>query len=232
MKIVTIVESMLQVVKMAPVSRCLNDKNITEVIVNTGLQDNKDGNICADKSKTSKIDYYLNVVSNLQGEQTALMLEKIEELLFNEKPALVVVCGSSNSALAGALAASKMQIAIAHIGSGVRSYNRLLPEEINSVVVDKVSTLLFCSDENSVDNLKKEGIVDSKSGNNPDSHENEHFYTVKNVGEVLFDTVLSGLKIAGEKPNMHDKPELINNETRGDGNATGKIADHLIEFLR
>jgi len=232
MKIVTIVENMLQLVKMAPISRCLHNKNITEVIVNTGLQDDKDGNIGADKSKTSKIDYYLNVVSNLQGEQTALMLEKIEEILFNEKPALMVVCGSSNSALAGALAASKMQIAIAHIGSGVRSYNRLLPEEINSVVVDKVSTFLFCPDESSVDNLKKEGIVDCESGNNQDSHENEHFYTVKNVGDVLSDTVLSDLEITGEKPNIPDKPELINNETRGDGNTAGKIADHLIEFLR
>jgi len=123
------------------------------------------------------------------------MIEKLEEVMINEKPDWVLVYGDTNSTLAGAIAASKLGIKIAHVEAGLRSYNRQMPEEINRVVADALSTVLFCPTYAAVDNLQKEGIL------------NGDLKAVFNVGDVMYDTVLNFLSKAYEKAG---KKELKN----------------------
>lgn len=128
----------------------------------------------------------LGVGSATQGEQTGRMLEGVERVLLKEKPSLVVVYGDTNSTLAGALASSKLNIPVAHVEAGLRSYNKKMPEEINRVVTDHLSTLLFCPSENAVKNLEKEGIREG----------------VYNTGDVMYDSFLYYRRVAKKKSSM------------------------------
>ncbi len=128
-------------------------------LIHTGQHyDYKMDKIFFDELAIPKPDYYLGIGSASQAKQTGRLLEKIEEILLKEKPALVVVYGDTNSTLAGALVAAKLNIPVAHIEAGMRSYNRQMPEEINRIITDHISSLLFCPTLESVKNLKKEGI--------------------------------------------------------------------------
>ena len=169
MKIVTIIGARPQFIKAAAVSRAISRYNdqtsnsehrtLNEVIIHTGQH--YDEGMSAVFFRELKIPeplYNIGIGSGPHGQQTGRMIEAIEKLLMTEKPDLVLVYGDTNSTLAGALAAAKLHIPVAHVEAGLRSFNRRMPEEINRVMTDHLSTLLFCPSQVAVDNLAAEGI--------------------------------------------------------------------------
>jgi UDP-N-acetylglucosamine 2-epimerase len=195
MKIVTIIGARPQFIKAASVSRAIKEfnrgqsrasKRIQEVLVHTGQHyDYLMDRVFFEELGLPKCDYHLGVGSGSHGKQTGMMLEQIEAVLQKEKPALVMVYGDTNSTLAGALAAVKLHVPVAHVEAGLRSYDRAMPEEINRLLTDHVSKWLFCPTDEAVENLAKEGIRNRSQGR-----------WVKNVGDVMHDSILYYLKIA------------------------------------
>ena len=160
LKILTVVGARPQFIKASPVSHALIEAGIEEVIVNTGQHyDFNMAELFFRELEIPEAKYNLEVGSGGHGEQTGEMLKKLEPVIEKEHPDWVLVYGDTNSTLAGALAASKLQIPIGHIEAGLRSYNRKMPEEMNRVVTDHISTLLFCPSVVSKENLKREGIT-------------------------------------------------------------------------
>lgn len=159
-KIVTILGARPQFVKAAVLSRVIAKYNsIEEVIVHTGQH--YDSNMSAVFFAEMEIPtpkYNLNINGVGHGAMTGQMLEKIEQVLLDEKPDGVVVYGDTNSTLAGALAAQKLQIKVIHIEAGLRSYNMEMPEEVNRILTDRISSLLLCPTDSAIQNLKKEGF--------------------------------------------------------------------------
>ena len=172
MKILTVIGTRPQFIKASPVSHALISVGIEEVIVNTGQHyDVNMSELFFKELEIPAAKYNLKVGSSTHGEQTGEMLKKIEPVVEKEKPELVLVYGDTNSTLAGSLAASKLHIPIGHVEAGLRSFNRRMPEEINRVLTDHISTLLFCPSDISKENLKKEGITNG----------------VHVVGDVMYD---------------------------------------------
>jgi len=133
-------------------------KNIQEVIVHTGQHfDANMSDIFFDEMKIPKPHYNLDINGLGHGAMTGQMLEKIEEVLLKEKPDWVMVYGDTNSTIAGALAASKLHIKVAHIEAGLRSFNMNMPEEVNRILTDRISNILFCPTQSAIDNLEREG---------------------------------------------------------------------------
>lgn len=158
-KIVTIIGARPQFIKAAVVSRKLNEFNINEVIVHTGQHfDTNMSRIFFDEMEIPNPDYNLDIHSLSHGAMTGRMLEAIEKILISEKPTLVLVYGDTNSTLAGALAAQKLHIPVAHVEAGLRSYNLAMPEEVNRILTDRISTFLFCPTDKAITNLKNEGF--------------------------------------------------------------------------
>jgi UDP-GlcNAc3NAcA epimerase len=174
MKVVSIVGARPQFIKAAPVSRTFSQTEHTEILVHTGQHyDPSLSAVFFDELGIPTPNYNLGVGSNSHGAQTSAMLEKIEQVLFKEKPDWTLVYGDTNSTLAGALAAAKVNIPVAHVEAGLRSYNRRMPEEINRVITDHISDLLLCPSDTAAENLKKEGI-----------HRNVHV-----VGDVMYEAL-------------------------------------------
>lgn len=179
MKIVTVIGARPQFIKAAVVSRAIAaHKDIKEVIVHTGQHfDTNMSDIFFEEMCIPKPDYNLNVNGLGHGAMTGQMLEKIEAVLLQEKPDWVLVYGDTNSTIAGALAAKKLHIKVAHVEAGLRSFNMDMPEEINRILTDRISDILFCPTETAVNNLKKEG------------YENINCRIIRN-GDVMQDAAL------------------------------------------
>jgi UDP-N-acetylglucosamine 2-epimerase len=179
-KVVSIVGARPQFIKAAAVSRALR-VTADEILVHTGQHyDRGMSQVFFEELDIPRPDVNLGVGSGSHGWQTGEMLGRIEDVLLKEKPQWALVYGDTNSTLAGALAAAKLQVPIAHVEAGLRSFNRAMPEEINRVVADQLSDLLLCPSETAVQNLSAEGI-----------HQGVHL-----VGDVMHDAVLNNLGVA------------------------------------
>lgn len=169
MKIVTILGARPQFIKAGSVSReIIRQRNagadITEVIVHTGQHyDANMSDVFFEEMQIPKPDYFLGIGGKTHGAMTGQMIEKIEEILLEVKPDWVMVYGDTNSTLAGAIAASKLHIKIAHIEAGLRSFNMAMPEEVNRILTDRISSVLFCPTQTAVENLNNEGINNWKT---------------------------------------------------------------------
>ena len=166
MKIITILGARPQFIKAGSVSREIFQQRklgakIEEIIIHTGQHyDTNMSNIFFEEMQIPKPNYFLGIGDKTHGAMTGNMIEKIEEILIKEKPDWVMVYGDTNSTLAGAIAASKLHIRIAHVEAGLRSFNMRMPEEINRILTDRVSSILLCPTDAAIKNLKKEGFDD------------------------------------------------------------------------
>jgi UDP-N-acetylglucosamine 2-epimerase len=219
--IADIVGARPQFIKLAPVLKAIEKHNqeghepkIHEVLIHTGQHyDYEMSGVFFEELGLKSPDYNLGVGSGLHGYQTGEMLKRIEEVVLKEKPDVAIVYGDTNSTLAGALAAAKLHIPVAHIEAGLRSYNRLMAEEYNRVLTDHISDFLFCPTETAVKNLRKEGfenIVNSgklipKNYRLPD---NQEVPAVINTGDVMYDSVLLYRQLAEEKSRILSKLSL------------------------
>lgn len=160
MKIITVLGARPQFIKAGSVSREIAKYNeLNEVIIHTGQHyDANMSDIFFDEMHIPRPKYHLSISGKNHGAMTGQMMEKIEEIVLIEKPDLIMVYGDTNSTLAGALVASKLHIKLAHIEAGLRSFNMQMPEEINRILTDRVSNLLFCPTINAVQNLRNEGF--------------------------------------------------------------------------
>lgn len=192
LKIVTVVGARPQFVKAAPLSRTLRRRH-QEILIHTGQHyDPLLSEVFFRELQLPEPDYHLGAGSGTHGGQTAKMLKGIEEVLLREKPELALVYGDTNSTMAGALAAAKLSMPIVHVEAGLRSFNREMPEEINRVVADHLSSLLFCPTDEAVANLKREGIEKG----------------VYQVGDIMYDAVLAYLPLAMEKSSALEQLSL------------------------
>ena len=220
-KVILIVGNRPQFIKLAPLSMELKkNKKISEVIIHTGQHyENEMSDIFFSELNITKPKYFLNVKAKHHGAMTARIIDGVEKALLIEKPELVFVFGDTNSTLGGALAASKLSIPIAHVESGLRSYNNKMPEEINRIVTDRISDFLFCPTSNAVNNLKKEGI----------------FKNVYNVGDLMFEINLyiqklnkERKKVVGEK--YSDQPFILLSIHRQESTSSLKKFLQLLEY--
>ncbi|OIQ36771.1 MAG: UDP-N-acetylglucosamine 2-epimerase [Crocinitomix sp. MedPE-SWsnd] len=186
MKIITIIGARPQIIKAAAISRAIRNNHadkIQEVIVHTGQHyDENMSKVFFEELQIPRPDYNLAVGSGSHGKQTAKMLDGIEEIIMKEKPQALLVYGDTNSTVAGGLAASKLHIPLVHIEAGLRSYNKAMPEEINRITCDHMSTLLFSPTSQGSENLAKEGFDLNNSA--PYSIDNPKVY---HCGDIMFD---------------------------------------------
>ncbi len=189
MKLLTVIGARPQIIKAAALSRAIKNSFanvIEEIIVHTGQHyDANMSKVFFEELEIPKENHNLNVGSGSHAYQTAEIINRLEKILLYEKPDAVVLYGDTNSTLAGALAASKMHIPVVHIEAGMRSFNKKMPEEINRICCDHVSTLLFSPTETGVKNLLKEGF--KKNATPPISIDNPKVY---HSGDVMFDNSL------------------------------------------
>lgn len=183
-RILSVVGNRPQFVKSAPLSLALREGGLEEIVLHTGQHyDSELSAVFFDELELSPPRYRLDAGSGTHGEQTGRMLPGIEAALVEEQPDVVLVYGDTNSTLAGALAAGKLLLPVAHVEAGLRSFDRTMPEELNRMLVDRISSLLFCPTEVAVRNLTAEGITDG----------------VHVVGDVMYDATLRLLPVARER---------------------------------
>lgn len=185
--ILTVVGARPQFIKAAPVSAAMARAGLREILVHTGQHfDPQMSDVFFDELGLRPPDHHLQINSLGHGAMTGRMLEALERVMLEERPAKVLIYGDTNSTLAGALAAAKLNIPVAHVEAGLRSFNRRMPEEVNRVLADHVSTLLFCPTQTAVANLNAEGILRG----------------VHLVGDVMYDATIAAVKRASERSNV------------------------------
>jgi UDP-GlcNAc3NAcA epimerase len=192
-RIVTIVGARPQFIKAAPVSAALAVAEFEEIIVHTGQHfDAAMSDVFFEELGIKQPSHHLNINSLGHGAMTGRMIEALETILVQESPDLVVVFGDTNSTLAGAVAAAKLHIPVAHVEAGLRSFNRRMPEEINRVLTDHASDLLLCPTATAVENLRQEGMTKG----------------VLLVGDVMFDATLQAIKQSRARSRILDTLSL------------------------
>ncbi len=205
--LVTIIGARPQIIKAAALSRAIKthySQSIREIIVHTGQHyDENMSQVFFNELGIPAPDYNLNTGSGSHGKQTAAMISGIEEILLNEKPNGIVLYGDTNSTLAGAIAASKIHVPIVHIEAGLRSFNKAMPEEVNRIMCDHVSTLLFSPTKTGFDNLQNEGF--KLNNEKPYSADNPKIY---HSGDVMYDNSLYFSDVAEQKTDILQKHQL------------------------
>ncbi len=200
-KIVIVIGARPQYIKASAICRAIRSDfkdSVQQVIINTGQHyDENMSTVFIDELELPFIKYVFNVGSGEHGLQTSRMMLKIEKVLLQEKPDYVMVFGDTNTTLAGALAASKQGIKLIHIEAGLRSFNKDMPEEINRILCDHVSTLLFTPTLKGIENLLREGFkTNTKPPYNINNPELVH------CGDIMYDNTLYFSKLAGKKSNI------------------------------
>ncbi len=179
-----------EIIKLAPVIRAFEKRGVRPLLIHTGQHyDYEMSRVFLEELELDGIDYHLEVGSGTQAEQTGTAMIKIEKVLVNEKPDVVLVQGDTNTVLAGALAAVKLRIPVAHVEAGLRSFDRTMPEEINRILADHASEVLFAPTEEARRNLEREGITEG----------------VYVVGNTIVDAVLQNSEIAERKSDVLER---------------------------
>ena len=223
MKLLSVVGARPQFIKLAPIVRELarrsdsGEPSPAHVTLHTGQHyDFEMSQVFFDQLGLPSPDYHLGVGSRRHGAQTAAMLRGVEDVLAQERPDVAVVYGDTNSTLAGALAAAKMHIPVAHVEAGLRSRNRRMPEELNRVIADHASDILLSPTEKAVDNLRREGFANVLNGGGlVEGSSARHAITalgppgespiVANVGDVMYDAMVAGLEVAEDHTTALDR---------------------------
>jgi UDP-GlcNAc3NAcA epimerase len=205
MKLLTILGTRPQFIKAATLSREISKhKEIKEIIVHTGQHyDENMSSIFFNELKISKPNYFLDIGNKSHGVMTGQMMEKIEKVALKEKPDWIIVYGDTNSTLAGAIVASKIKVKLAHIEAGLRSFNMNMPEEINRILTDRVSTILFCPSKRAVKNLKDENF--------PYKLSDCTNQLILNIGDVMLDGVNFYKKLISKPKISYDLNLDLNN---------------------
>ncbi len=225
MKITTIIGARPQFIKAAALSREIAKHNdIEEIIIHTGQHfDANMSDIFFEQMEIPKPNYNLDINGLGHGAMTGQMLEKIEEVLIKEKPDWVLIYGDTNSTIAGALAAKKLHIKVAHVEAGLRSFNMNMPEEVNRILTDRISDILFCPTDTAINNLQKEG------------YDNIDCRIVKS-GDIMQDAAIFYSK-KEQKPNIEIPKEFIlatihRAENTDDTKRLGAILEALNEIAK
>ncbi|MDG1428761.1 MAG: UDP-N-acetylglucosamine 2-epimerase (non-hydrolyzing) [Crocinitomicaceae bacterium] len=207
-KIVTIIGARPQIIKSSAISRAVQSdfkEVLEEVIVHTGQHyDENMSKVFFDEMSIPTPNYNLQVGSGSHGVQTAKMIEGLEKIFLDEKPDGVVVYGDTNSTIAGALAAAKIHIPVIHIEAGLRSFNKAMPEEINRIACDHMSSLLFTPTKTGIDNLANEGfsleLAPKATIDSPN---------VYHCGDIMYDNSLHFSKVANDFQTVMEKESLV-----------------------
>jgi len=206
-RLLTVVGARPQIIKAAALSRAIRNKykgSISEMILHTGQHyDQNMSQVFFDEMGIPEPDFNLNVGSSNHGEQTAAMISGIEEILVSESPDYLVLYGDTNSTLAGAIAASKLRIPIIHIEAGLRSFNKSMPEEVNRIMCDHTSTMLFSPTQTGISNLLKEGFCINNIP--PYSNDNPGVF---HCGDIMYDNSLYFSEIAKQESKVLGENQL------------------------
>lgn len=198
MKLLTIIGARPQIIKAAAISRAVKNEfanKIEEKILHTGQHyDTNMSQVFFDELGIPQPDFNLGVGSGRHGEQTAKMIAGIEQTLMSEHFDGIILYGDTNSTLAGGVAASKIHVPVFHIEAGLRSFNMAMPEEVNRIVCDQLSSICFAPTQTAVDNLRREGFMDS-----PATFKNGGHRRVCNCGDVMYDNSIYFATLARER---------------------------------
>lgn len=245
MKVVNVVGARPQFIKYFPVLSAIRNplSGVDDVLVHTGQHyDYSMSKVFFDEFGVKEPEYHLEAGSASHGAQTGVILKKCEEVFLKERPDAVIVYGDTNSTLGAALAAAKIHIPVTHIEAGLRSFNKNMPEEVNRILTDHISTLLFCPGKEAIKNLQAEGFRnvfnDGEIADNTDGLKaGINFPVILNVGDVMYDVLLHAVKIASSRSNILEKLSLSSGEYsvltihRAESTDDSAVFSGLVDFV-